>query len=207
MNLTDDDEVDNLIIVDLEDTCLDTMSGFVKWLAKHGRLTHAKGSQIQSRDNLGHWLGVDDELAKNWMREFCEQSWEWGALYPYLDSNKVIPQIVKQDWDFIGVARGSSKVDRGTLRRANLELIYPNIFRELYSMSLDNSVYPLLADYQQSIFITANETVALTAANAGHITYLLDQPWNRNFSSLTVKRFQNWEEIYFALANLQQKLA
>lgn len=206
MNSTDDDEVDNLIIVDLEDTCLDTMSGFVKWLAKHDRLTHAKGTRIQSRDNLGHWLGVDDELARNWMREFCEQSWEWGALYPYLDSNKVIPQIVKQDWTFIGVARGSSKVDRGTLRRANLELVFPNIFRELYSMSLENSVYPLLADYQQSIFITANETVASTAANAGHITYLLDQPWNRDFNSLTVKRFQNWEEIYFALANLQEKL-
>lgn len=182
------------------------MTGFVKWLAKHDRLTHAKGNTIKSRDNLGPWLGVDDELARNWMREFCEQSWEWGALYPYHDSNKVIPQIVKQDWTFIGVARGSAKVDRGTLRRANLELVFPNIFRELYSMSLENSVYPLLADYQQSIFITANETVASTAANAGHITYLLDQPWNREFNSLTVKRFNSWEEIYFALANLQEKL-
>lgn len=206
MNSTDD-EVDNLIIVDLEDTCLDTISGFVKWLAKHNRLKHAKSAKIQSRDNLGHWLGVDDELARNWMREFCEQSWEWGTLYPYLDSKKVLPQILKQNWTLIGVARGSSKVDRGTLRRANLELIFPGTFQELYSMGFEQSVYPLLADYHQSIFITANEGVALTAANAGHITYLLDQPWNREFSNLSVKRFQNWEEIYFALENLQEKLA
>ncbi len=202
-----DDELDNLIIVDLEDTCLDTLTGFVKWLVKHKRLTNSSGVAISSRDNLGPWLGVDENLANLWMRDFCEQSWEWGALYPYSDSNKVIPKIAQSGWDFIGVARGSAKLDRGTLRRANLELIFPNIFQELYTLSLDGNVYPLLKDFDQAIFVTANETVAKSAASAGHITYLLDQPWNRQFNDLAVKRFNSWEEIYFALANLQEKLA
>jgi hypothetical protein len=209
LNSTDEDNegIDNLIIVDLEDTVLDTMSGFVKWLGKHNRLTNITGKSLTSRDEMGSWLGVDDSLAANWMREFCEQSWEWGALHPYLDSQKVIPALVKCGWDFIGVARGSSKVDRGTLRRANLELTFPRVFTELYAMSTETNIYPLLKDFSQIIFITANEHVALTSANAGHITYLLDQPWNKEFNNLAVKRFSSWEEIYFALENLQEKLA
>lgn len=207
LNSTDDDDINNLIIVDLEDTVLDTMSGFVKWLGKHNRLSHITGNALTSRDNLGSWLGVDDSLAANWMREFCEQTWEWGALYPYQDSRKVISQLHKDGWDFVGVARGSAKVDRGTLRRANLELTFPGIFSELYCMNAETNVYPLLKDFSQVIFITANEGVALTSANAGHITYLLDQPWNREFNNLSVKRFKSWEEIYFALENLHSKLA
>jgi len=204
LSLTDN-EIDNLIIVDLDDTCLDTISGFVKWLAKHNRLANVTGTQIKSRENLGSWLGVDESLADNWMRDYCERTWEWGTLLPAKDSTRVIPHILNLDINFIAFSRSTSDINRGTLKRANVELIYPGIFEELYMLGLHANPYPLLVDFKSAICITANETVAKASAQAGHITYLLDQPWNREFNDMSVRRFNNWEEIYNALLNLRQK--
>jgi hypothetical protein len=205
LNLTDND-IDDLIIVDVDDTCLDTISGFVKWLAKYNRLEHVTGTQIKSRENLGPWLGVDDSLADNWMRDFCERTWEWGTLMPSKDSLNGIKRLQALDFNFIAFSRTSSDINRGTLKRANIEIIYPGVFEELYMLGLHANPYPLLIDFKSAICITANETVAKASAQAGHITYLLDQPWNREFNDMSVRRFNNWEEIYIALLNLRQKL-
>jgi len=203
----DKDNVENLIIVDIDDTCLDTLTGFIKWLGKHNRLGSVSGSAIKSRTLLGDWLGVTDDLATHWMKDFCERSWEWGALYPMKESIKVIAELHKRGWTFIAISRGSSNIDRGTLRRANLELMFPGMIAELYSMPLGANMYPLIKDYAPSIFITADSAAAVASAQAGHITYLIDQPWNRDYNELSAKRFDNWIEIFKALENLQKNLA
>lgn len=199
--------VDNLIIVDIDDTCLDALTGFIKWLGKHNRLGSVSGSAIKSRTLLGDWLGVTDDLATHWMKDYCERSWEWGALYPMKESIKVIPELRNRGWSFIAISRGSNNIDRGTLRRANLELMFPGMIEELYSMPLGANMYPLIKDYAPSIFITADSAAAVASAQAGHITYLMDQPWNRDYNELSAKRFNNWIEIFNALENLQKNLA
>jgi hypothetical protein len=201
------DNVENLIIVDIDDTCLDTLTGFIKWLGKHNRLGLVGSNAITSRTLLGDWLGVTDDLATHWMKDFCERSWEWGALYPMKEAIKVIPELRQRSWSFIAVSRGSSNIDRGVLRRANLELMFPGMFEELYSMPLGANMYPLIKDYAPSIFITADSAAAVASAQAGHITYLMDQPWNRDYKDLSAKRFDNWLEIFKALDNLPKNLA
>ena len=203
----DKDDVENLIIVDIDDTCLDTVSGFIKWLGKHNRLGKVTGTSITSRTLLGDWLGVSDDLATHWMKDFCERSWEWGALYPTKEAQPTISDLYNEDWNFIAISRGASTMDRGTLRRANLELMFPGIFEELYTMPMGANAYPLIKDYAPSICITADISVAVASAQAGHITYLIDQPWNREYNDLSVRRFNNWTEIFEALNNLQQNLA
>jgi hypothetical protein len=141
------------------------------------------------------------------MRDFCERSWEWGALYPVKQAQQIIPELYLNDWNFIAISRGASTIDRGTLRRANLELIFPGMFEELYAMPMGANVYPLIKDYSPAICITADIPVAVASAQAGHITYLLDQPWNRDYNNLSVRRFNTWEEIAHALDNLQKSLA
>jgi hypothetical protein len=201
------DNVEKLIIVDIDDTCLDTLTGFITWLNKHNRLGAVSGAAIASRSMLGDWLGVTDDLATHWMKDFCERSWEWGALYPIKESIKVITELRVRGWSFIAISRGSSNIDRGTLRRANLELMFPGMIDELYSMPLAANIYPLIKDYAPSIFITADSSAAVASAQAGHITYLLDQPWNRDYNELSAKRFNNWTEIFKALDNLPENLA
>jgi hypothetical protein len=200
-------DVENLIIVDIDDTCLDTVTGFIKWLNKHNRLNKVAGNSITSRSLLGDWLGVTDDLATHWMRDFCERSWEWGALYPTKKAQPVIADLYNGNWNFIAISRGASTIDRGTLRRANLELVFPGIFEELYTMPLGANVYPLIKDYAPSICVTADISVAISSAQAGHITYLLDQPWNREYNELSARRFDSWTEIFEVLNNQQQNLA
>lgn len=204
MNLPDDPELDNLLIIDIDDVCLDTLTGFVKWLSKHDRLHNIAGNAILSREVLGTWLNVPDELANHWMKDFSERSWEWGALYPMMDSRPVISELYKEGWNLIAVCRGSTDLSRATLRRANLELVFPGLFDDVYVLGLHANLHSMLKNYQNAICVTSTELVAAASAQAGHITYLLDQPWNRTFNNMSARRFNDWAGIKEALDKIRQ---
>lgn len=198
MNLQDDNLPPKLII-DIDDTCVDTLTAFVKWLNRLGRLNNVIGNKITNRDHLGTWLNVPEELADLWLKEFCEFSWEWGALYPCLGSDKVLPNLAKAGWHIVGYSRAANDMSRAILRRANLELLFPGVFSELYVVNRTANLYPMLKEHEESVCVTANEITARASAQAGHATYLLTQPWNQDYSDMSVRRFKHWSEIYQVL--------
>jgi len=190
-----DDEVPLKLIIDVDDTCLDTLTAFVKWLGLLGRLNNVSQEKISSRENFGSWLGVSNEHASLWNKEFCEQSWQWGALYPCMSAEKVLPTLKKQGWHIVGYSRASNDMNRAILRRANLELVFPGVFNDVYVVNREVTLYPMLKEHDPSICVTATTATAIASADAGHATYLISQPWNHDFSDLRVRRFNNWFEI------------
>jgi hypothetical protein len=194
-----DEEYENKLIIDIDDTCIDTISGFVKWLAHYDRLKNVAGNVLTSREHLGSWLSVPDELADLWMTDFCEHSWQWGALYPYLDAASALSAFADSGWYIVGYTKASKDMHRATLRRANLELLFPNVFNEMYVVNRQANLYPMLKEHEASVCVTATESTAKASAEAGHATYILTQPWNHNFSNISVRRFNNWKEIQSVL--------
>lgn len=194
MNLPDDDLPPKLII-DIDDTCVDTLTAFVKWLGSHDRLKNVDGNKITNRDHLGDWLGITEELADLWVKEFSEQSWQWGALYPCNGADQHLRHLHAQGWHIVGYSRASTDMHRAILRRANLELLFPNVFDELYVVSRARNLYPMFKEHDNAICITSVESVARTSASAGHATYLITQPWNQTVSDFSIRRFNNWGEI------------
>lgn len=188
-------DIERRLIIDIDDTCVDTLTGFVKWLASLNRLKNVDGNIIHSREHLGSWLNVPDNLAEIWVKEFCEQSWEWGALWPCLGAEKALAQIKQQGWHVIGYSKSSGDMHRATLRRANLELLFPGVFNELYVINRSSNFNAVIKENVNCVCVTALESTALSSAEAGHITYLLNQPWNRDFSNISVRKFNNWLEI------------
>jgi len=188
-------DLERKLIIDVDDTCVDTLTGFVKWLASLNRLKNVNGNIIDSREHLGSWLNIPDNLAEIWIKEYCEQTWEWGALWPCLGAEKALPQIKQHGWHVIGYSKSSSNMHRATLRRANLELLFPGVFSELYVINRAANFNVVIKENSESVCITALESTALASAEAGHITYLLNQPWNRNFSNISVRKFNNWLDI------------
>ena len=193
------DDYKNKLIIDIDDTCIDTITAFVKWLAQHDRLKNVNGNTITSREHLGDWLNVPDELADLWMTDFCEHSWQWGAMYPCLGAEKSLLEFVKAGWYIVGYSRSSKDMHRATLRRANLELLFPNVFHELYVVNRHANMYPMFKEHEPAFCVTSTEAAAKSSAEAGHATYLLTQPWNYNFSDISVRRFNNWNEIQTVL--------
>lgn len=194
MNLPDDSE--NILIIDIDDTCIDTLSSFIKWLASLGRLKNIEiGRVIADRENLGDWLGMPNELVALWFKEFCEYSWQWGATHPCLQAEKVLPNLSKNGWYIVGYSKASSDLSRSILRRANLELLFPDVFDELFVLKRDANVYSLLKDYDDAICVTSTVSGAQASAQVGHATYLMQHPWNSNFSDLSARKFKNWKSI------------
>jgi hypothetical protein len=197
-----DDNLPRKLIIDIDDTCVDTLTAFVKWLASLGRLKNVEGNKITSREHLGTWLNIPDELADLWMKEFCETSWQWGALYPMLGAEQVLPRLVQQGWVLVGYSKSSNEMNRAILRRANVELLFPGVFKELYVVPKTQDLYPLVTQHEYAVCVTSTELVARSCAQARHPTYMIKQPWNHDFSDLSVRKFNNWIEIEQALASI-----
>jgi hypothetical protein len=195
-----DDEAPRKLIIDIDDTCLDTLTAFVRWLHGLNRLKGVDGNQITNREKLGDWLNVPDDLADLWMNEFCEHTWQWGALYPMFGSDQIIPQLAKSGWTIIGYTKSSNEMHRATLRRANLELVMPGAFRELYVVNRQVNLYPLLKEHDYAVCVTSIESTAIASAHAGHATYMLKQPWNHGLSNISIRKFNDWAEIADALS-------
>ena len=193
--MSSQDDYENKLIIDVDDTCVDTLTGFVKWLSSHGRLKNVAGNKITNREHLGGWLNVPEELADLWMKEFCEYSWQWGALYPCLGAEKVLPALSEAGWYIVGYSKSSPDMHRATLRRANLELLFPNVFNELYVVNRSANLYPMLKEHEEAVCVTATESTAKASAEAGHATYLMNQPWNHLFTDISVRKFHHWNEI------------
>lgn len=188
-------DIPRKLIIDLDDTCVDTVGALVKWLHSLNRLSNATNTPLLLREHLGAWLGVPEELAALWNHEFLSESWQWGATYPILNSQAVLPSLHKQGWYIIGYSRAHGALHRAILKRANLELVFPNVFRDLVVVDKTTKLYPLLKEHENAVCVTATEATARASASAGHATFLIDHPWNRDVDDLTIRRFNNWDEI------------
>jgi hypothetical protein len=197
--LNSSDDLPPNLIIDIDDTCVDTLTAFVKWLANLDRLSNVSSEKISNRENLGSWLGVSDEHANLWLKEFTEYSWQWGATLPCLGAEKVLSRIKQQGWHIIAFSRASKDMHRAILRRANLELLFPGIFNDVYVVQKDDNFYPILKNYDYSVVVTALESTAISSAQAGHATFLMNQPWNHEFSDIRIRKFKNWLDIETAL--------
>jgi hypothetical protein len=183
------------LFVDVDDTCLDVLGGLVQWLAQMNRLKQVTGKPITDREHIGDWLGIDEGLAQLWVKEFTNHTWQWGALRAVKDSNRALQALKKQGWKIVALAHSGNDLHRAVLRRANLELLFPGVFSDLFAMPLAASFYPYMKDIDDAVCITASIRTAKDTADAGHVAYMLDQPWNRDFQNLAVKRFANWIDI------------
>jgi hypothetical protein len=117
-----------------------------------------------------------------------------------LGSEQIIPKLAQDGWVIIGYTKSSNEMHRATLRRANLELIMPGVFKELYVVSRHANLYPLLKEHEYAVCVTSTESTAQASVHAGHATYIIKQPWNNEFSDISVRKFNNWAEIAQALS-------
>lgn len=185
-----------VVFVDVDDTCLELLGGFVTWLNKLQRLSsYVPGKVITDRSNLHDWLGLPEPLLNTWMHEFQAWSWEWGALNGRSDAADGFKVLKYYGWRIVGVGHGAATVDRAILRRANLELVYPGVFEDYFIAPSEKSFMPYLRDYADPICITSVVKYAEDMVNSGHVTFLLKQPWNKGNSDLRIKMFENWKEI------------
>jgi hypothetical protein len=191
------------IFLDVDDTILDTMGGFISWLDDQNRIDSVKTPRPTDFFDLGAWLGVENDLARFWYKEFTQQTWQWGALRSIQNAQAVLPVIQRQGWRISGMAHGTGELARAQLRRANLELLFPGVFRDIFVVPHDQSFYPFMREHDDGIFITANTRTAQDAAEAGHSAYIFAQTWNTRFRDIRVRSFPDWNSILTVLTTDQ----
>lgn len=192
------------LYIDVDDTCLDVLGGYVRWLAIMGRIRkNFKAGPLEDRDQLGAWLGVDQNLSELWFKEFVNQTWQWGALPSILNAEGALAGLKKQGWHMVALAHGPNEMARAQLRRANLEMLFPNVFRDQFLIPLGGSFYPYMRDHEDAVCVTASIRTARDAVEAGHSCYLIERSWARNFNDISVVKKPNWESLVITLFQTQ----
>ena len=66
------------------------------------------------------------------------------------------------------------------------------------------NLYSIFSEYEQgAVCVTATQSSAMASAQAGHVTYMLNQPWNYSFNDMSVRKFANWNEIQTVLLQVK----
>jgi hypothetical protein len=192
------------VYIDIDDTCLDLLGGYVNWLFSSGRLNVSANFApvpIKDRNRVADWLGIDESLEQQWHKEFVCYSWQWGALKGLPDSGPALSLLKNAGWKIWAVGKGHAELARATLRRANLELIYPGIFEDMFLLPEEKSFYPYFSDKEEAVVISSMGKNSVDVAECSHRSFLLSRPWNQGFSDIRVKRYDNWLDIATSLTN------
>lgn len=190
------------IYLDTDDTCLDSLGTYIRWLAWMGRIKNPSQQPIKDRNNLAPWLGIDEDLERNWYDEFSNSSWQWGTMPALPDTKICLGHLISNGWKIVAMsANGNGAVDRAVLKRANLEMALPGIFQDCFLIKYTNNWYAFFTEKEETVFISGNQKRCLEVAEAGHVSYLLDRPWNKDFSDMRVRRFQGWKELALLLTS------
>ena len=76
------DNPNPVLFVDVDDTCLELLGGFIQWLNKLGRLKgYTPGKVIQDRSNLHDWLNIPEPLMNTWMNEKIGECSIYSTIY------------------------------------------------------------------------------------------------------------------------------
>lgn len=192
------------LYIDVDDTCLDVLGGYVRWLASLSRIKKSlRGQPLLDREHLGDWLGVDQDLSELWFKEFTNHTWQWGALPSILNAGDALASLKKQGWHMVALAHGANEMARAQLRRANLEMLFPNVFRDQFLIPLGGSFYPYMRDHDDAVCVTASIRTARDAVQAGHSCYLIERSWSKHFNDISVVKKPNWESLIITLFQTQ----
>jgi hypothetical protein len=197
--------MDKLILTDCDDVLLNWSLGFKNFCEIE------KGVKFSSAEpdewNLTSWVGVPDHTVGEWIHQFNSESWEFGALPAFHDALVNIPKLTARDYRFICITSCSDNSSVVKLRRANLFMMFGDIFDEVICLPLGISKGTVLSKYSPTFWIEDNFTNGIVGLEHGHKTIMMRRNHNRRFEKNSDPRIiwcSSWGEIADCIINEQQ---
>ncbi|MEK6741915.1 MAG: hypothetical protein AABX91_00455 [Nanoarchaeota archaeon] len=184
------------IAVDIDGVLADYQISFVEFYNKRN------GKNFSIQNLIGHdfWLsfGISKEKAEKEIIDFFSSE-KFKKLSPVTDSQDAIKLLAQKNILSIVTARPDF------VRETTLEWLdahFPNIFSEIHFTSQFGGNGPrekksdFCLDYNYEIIIEDIVEHANECAEKGIKVFLLNRPWNKNFSlHPLVQRVNDWNEI------------
>lgn len=182
----------NLILTDVDDTCLKFADPFQDWLkntkgmAGHSRLLHSY--------DVGKWLGIPEPQAADLIVEYLgsghilDQPPEPCAL-------EVIPRLHEQGYEFVAITACGTNPDFAQKRRKRLEEVFGFRWQNVHCVELGGNKDAYLRFYSPTIWVEDNWKHALNGQEIGHRSFILTRGYNEHLDHPEITRVIDWHEI------------
>lgn len=183
-----------LILTDVDDTCLDFANEFERYAEGRGWKMYGRLRDIYS---LEAFFGLPRDEAVALLHEFIQDRGHDQPAEPC--AKTVIPELHAAGYEFVAItACGLDPVFRAR-RVRNLETAFGFRFDDVHVVNLRSPKSPILAMYDEAIWVEDHFGHAVAGAELGHRTFLIDRPYNRGQHHPLVTRVTDWHEIQDSL--------
>lgn len=192
-----------VILTDIDDCCLDWISGFRMYASRVLNRTIAESPSDWSMQSWLGFQGQPDAQAKvdSMVEDFNHGSWEFGCLPPVNKAEKFLPLLAK---DFNIIAITCCSVDPATvaLRKANLYHVFGPIFQEVICQPLGTKKIDNLSKFRDRkvvAWVEDKAEAAVHGAQLGYPSFLVEQEHNKKFRAENpygpVNHVRDWSDI------------
>jgi hypothetical protein len=180
-----------LILTDADDTVLRFSDAMQAFLATKGFVIETRLRDHHNIPELFN-LNMSDTIAL--IQEF-HRSPGMEQLLPEPCAAIVLPELHRQGFQFVAVSACLNEPDVHARRVRNLEAAFGFKWEAVHCIGLQMDKEAILRAYPSSIWVEDVWDHALAGQRAGHRTFLLDRPYNRNNEHTKVTRVKDWHAI------------
>lgn len=185
------------VLTDIDHVVLHHATSFQKWLGDN-YCPSFKNKNWEEYIDFEEWLGMNTKEANEIIHKF-NTSIYFSELFPEKDAEIIIPKLKDKGYNFIGITACGDHSDIKKYREMNIQKYFPDIFDTIYYVNNPNDKLEILSSYPPSYWVEDHISNAVLGKNCGHKTYLIDQPYNKNFKCEDITRVKSWEEIFIDL--------
>jgi hypothetical protein len=182
---------DKLLICDCDDTILQFSDAMQAFLVTKG---YEITTRLRDHHNIPALFNLNIPGTIELIREF-HRSPAMARLLPEPCAATVLPELHGQGYQFVAVSACLNEPEVHAMRVRNLEDVFGFKWEAVHCLGLTMDKEAALREYSPSIWVEDVWNHALAGARAGHRTFLIDRPYNRDHEHSDVTRVQDWHEI------------
>lgn len=188
-------EVDNLILTDVDGVLLDWIGGFEKYMKSNYALETIDPSSYDIDKRFGI---TTTDGGFSYIQDF-NHSPLIGELEPQRDAQFFVRKMVQLGYQFIVITSLSKRDTSCNLRIENLNRVFGDgAFEDFVFLDIGEHKVDALARFEGTglPWIEDLPKNALDGHSVGLDTYLVNQTYNTEFAHETIKRVDNWSQIF-----------
>lgn len=198
------------IVFDSDEILLDWVTAFVTWHNKHhGTNVDASAEYHDKLHNL--FEGIPYEIMDQRMQDFNSTAYEFGLAKPVQGAKLALSCIERYNdliddpsktIDLFVITKSGASESSARMRRANLAVVFGDVFKHVYCLDLHESKVPYMKEIQQThnvlLFVDDYfKNCEQIVTECGVRSIALNCMHNRHLSAPTIHELADtWENIY-----------
>jgi hypothetical protein len=187
-----------LLLTDVDDVLLQWLNGFKKFILNSNKYSIVSDSpnewDIQKWIFDLHGKMLDTEIILNLISDF-NHSEAFANLLPYEDAIEPLKIIKSNGYHVVAISSCTDNAHAVERRKKNLFQHFQNLIDYVICLPLGTNKKEILSRFEYScVFIDDNPNNVMEGEDVGHLSILMNRPWNLEYSQ-KYQNVSNWNEL------------